>query len=51
MTKKTIKNLAKYLGVTEQGLYYKKKNKPLEFNLLWLGWQEHLRYEEYQNAK
>ena len=40
MTKPTIKALAKYLGLSEQTLYHKKRTRPNEWALLWAGWVE-----------
>jgi len=42
MVKLTIKNLAKYLKVSESTMYYKKKHKPKEWYLLWNGWKMYL---------
>lgn len=36
--KPTQTNLAKYLGMTKQGITKMKKERPKVFELLWLGW-------------
>lgn len=47
----TMRALAKYLGKDESGLYKMRKNHPLQFNLLWLGWTVHNQLEQSKKDK
>lgn len=40
--KKTIRDLAKFLQLSEATLYHKKKTRPKEWCLLWNGWCGHI---------
>jgi hypothetical protein len=41
--KPTIKNLAEYIGKSRQAVYHMKRNRPKEFEIMWLGWETHCR--------
>ena len=47
--KKTIRDLARFLQLSEATLYHKKKTRPKEWHLLWNGWCDYIDLSKSEN--